>query len=314
MGALRSILGVTAIAVAVALGGCAEVTLGSHTAKRIANHVSPPPTAVVVPPKKSSGRPGGIYKVGEPYQVAGVWYYPKEQPDYDETGIASWYGPDFHGKATANGETYDMNDLTAAHQTLPMPSMVRVTNLENGRSILLRVNDRGPFVNGRIIDVSRRGAQLLGFFEKGTARVRVAVEQSESGRFVADKPQTTTEESVLAAAAPRDAVVAQELAPPSGTLQAPPRPSAGLDPAVKLEPVKATRIFIQAGAFSAADRAARLSDSLRGFGPASVSKTSVRGQDFHRVRIGPLASVEEADVLLAKVIGSGHAGARIVVD
>jgi rare lipoprotein A len=113
---------------------------------------------------------GGAFKVGNPYQISGVWYYPKEDPFYDETGIASWYGEDFHGKATANGERYDMNALTAAHRTLPMPVVVRVTNLENGRSLRLRLNDRGPYARGRIIDVSKRAAQLLGFQENGTAR------------------------------------------------------------------------------------------------------------------------------------------------
>src|SRR5882672_1868927 len=113
------------------------------------------------PTQQQATNPG--YKVGKPYLIDGVWYYPAVDHNYAETGIASWYGPDFHGLATANGETYDMNALTAAHRTLPMPSMVRVTNLDNGRQIALRVNDRGPFVNNRIIDVSRRAAQLLGF-------------------------------------------------------------------------------------------------------------------------------------------------------
>src|SRR5215510_258531 len=127
----------------------------------------------------------GYYKVGKPYAIDGVWYYPAVDYNYGETGIASWYGPDFHGLATANGETYDMNALTAAHRTLPMPSMVRVTNLENGRQIALRINDRGPFVNNRIIDVSRRAAQLLGFEQQGTARVRVEVMEAESRQLAA---------------------------------------------------------------------------------------------------------------------------------
>ena len=93
---------------------------------------------VTVPPN------AGVYKVGQPYQVDNVWYYPREQPDYDETGIASWYGPTFYGKPTANGEMYDGNKLTAAHKTLPMPVNVRVTNLDNGKSLVVRVNDRGP--------------------------------------------------------------------------------------------------------------------------------------------------------------------------
>src|SRR5690242_12256883 len=123
----------------------------------------------------SVAQKGGIYKVGQPYQIDGTWYYPAEDFNYDETGIASWYGEAFHAKVTANGEVFDLNALTAAHKTLPMPCIVQVTNLENGRSIELRVNDRGPFVRGRIIDVSRRAAQLLGFEGQGTTKVRVQV-------------------------------------------------------------------------------------------------------------------------------------------
>jgi rare lipoprotein A len=116
---------------------------------------------------------GGAYKVGKPYQVRGQWYYPAEQPDYDETGIASWYGDAFNGKPTANGEIFDMHGLSAAHKTLPLPSLVEVTNLDNGRSMQLRVNDRGPFVDDRIIDLSRGAAEELGVLRPGLARVRV---------------------------------------------------------------------------------------------------------------------------------------------
>ncbi len=105
----------------------------------------------------------GNYKIGKPYEIAGQWYYPAVDYEYSETGIASWYGPKFHGKQTANGEIFDQHEISAAHRTLPLPSMVRVTNLENGRSLDVRVNDRGPFAHGRIIDMSRRAAQLLGF-------------------------------------------------------------------------------------------------------------------------------------------------------
>ena len=123
---------------------------------------------------------GGIYKVGNPYKIAGKWYYPKEDYSYSEIGTASWYGEDFNGKPTANGERYNMNTLTAAHRTLPLPSIVRVTNLQNGRSIILRVNDRGPYVKDRIIDLSKRGAQLLGYMGQGTTRVKVEVLPKES--------------------------------------------------------------------------------------------------------------------------------------
>lgn len=123
-----------------------------------------------------SSRPGEAsphYKVGKPYQVNGRWYYPKEDPDYSEVGVASWYGSQFHGRLTANGEIFDMNRLSAAHTTLPLPSMVEVTNLENGRSVLVRINDRGPFADNRIIDLSREAARRLGFEQQGLARVRV---------------------------------------------------------------------------------------------------------------------------------------------
>src|ERR1700691_2094534 len=138
---------------------------------------APPPPLALRPPATAEHP---LYKVGDPYQINGVWYYPSEDLSYDETGIASWYGADFHGKYTANGEVYDLNALTAAHRTLPMPSIVQVTNLENGRTIKLRVNDRGPYLRGRIIDVSRRGAQLLGFEGGGTAKVRVRIVPAES--------------------------------------------------------------------------------------------------------------------------------------
>lgn len=136
------------------------------------------------------GTQGVERKVGKPYKIAGAWYYPKEQPHYDETGYASWYGRDFHGKKTANGEIYNMNALTAAHKTLPLPTYVKVTNLENGRTIVLRVNDRGPFVKGRIIDISRRGAQLLGFDKQGVTKVRVQA-VDEHGR-APNLPKTQT--------------------------------------------------------------------------------------------------------------------------
>src|SRR5437016_11635070 len=132
---------------------------------------SPEPGAEVSSVSLPNGN--GVYKIGEPYEQEGLWYYPREQSEYDETGIASWYGGDFHGRRTANGEVFDANGLTAAHPTLPMPVNVQVTNLENGKSLVLRVNDRGPFKHGRIIDVSQHAAQLLGFYGKGTAKVRV---------------------------------------------------------------------------------------------------------------------------------------------
>ncbi|HBC52657.1 MAG TPA: hypothetical protein DCZ06_00190, partial [Alphaproteobacteria bacterium] len=181
LGGTTRTMGLAALAVAVLLlVGCAEARFMSHAVKT-ASH-------------QTRDDQGGVYKVGNPYKVAGVWYYPKEEPGYDETGIASWYGKKFHGKYTANGEVYNMDALTAAHKTLPMPVKVRVTNLENGRSLVLRVNDRGPFVHGRVIDVSRRAAELLGFKQQGIARVRVQLIEPGGKKpretFVAKRPVT----------------------------------------------------------------------------------------------------------------------------
>ena len=131
-------------------------------------------------PKTSGQFVPGAYKVGNSYQVGGQWYYPKVDLAYDERGVASWYGPNFDGKKTANGEIYDMTLVSAAHKTLPLPSVVRFTNLQNGRSLVIRINDRGPFVRGRIIDLSRRAAELLGFSTQGTAMVQVRLLPEES--------------------------------------------------------------------------------------------------------------------------------------
>ena len=151
----------------ILLSGCAETMLVAHTAKKIKEF-------------NSNTVNKGYYKVGTPYKIKNVWYYPQVDFEYDETGIGSWYGPNFHQKLTANGEIFDQNSLTAAHRTLPMPSVVRVTNLENGRVLIVRINDRGPFAHGRIIDLSRRSSQLLGFKKQGTAKMRVQILPTES--------------------------------------------------------------------------------------------------------------------------------------
>lgn len=160
----------------------------------------------------------GTYRVGRPYEVHGVWYHPAVDYNYDHTGVASWYGEEFEGRLTANGEIFDLNRLTAAHTTLPMPSIIQVTNLENGRSLQLRVNDRGPFADGRLIDVSRRAAQLLGFEHRGTTLVRVKVLKSESIAAAEEAMHGSGE--VLVAAAPE--AVAAAPPPPPARRAAPP--------------------------------------------------------------------------------------------
>ncbi len=130
-------------------------------------------SARVVEPGAPVPKGGGAYRVGKPYTVAGRVYIPEEDVNYSATGVASWYGDDFHGRFTANGEVFDMNSISAAHKTLPLPSYVRVTNLANKRSIVVRVNDRGPYAQDRVIDLSVKTAQLLGFYGHGLAKVKV---------------------------------------------------------------------------------------------------------------------------------------------
>ncbi len=222
------------IAVVITFSGliaaCATSTV---TRSPVASNVAPPGRQVVPPVATAPAPPAPhpAYKVGEPYQVDGVWYYPQEQPGYDTTGIASWYGQDYQGKPTANGEIFDRNAVTAAHPTLPMPVNVRVTNLENGRSIVVRVNDRGPYINGRLIDVSEHAADLLGFRTQGLARVRVTFlgRADLNGPGLASLADETPPEIASAVpAAPVSAVEVGMLAPVMGVAVAAEKPVSAL--------------------------------------------------------------------------------------
>ncbi len=256
---------------------------------------------------------GGRYKVGEPYEVSGVRYYPRIQPNYSKTGIASWYGRPFHGRQTANGETYNMNELTAAHKTLPMPTMVRVTNLENGRSLVLRVNDRGPFVNGRIIDVSRRAAQLLGFFNAGTAKVRVESVSVQNGGFILDEVELSVGEQSTVQAEQRPDISVETLPPPDGVDQAP-ATAKNVSSRIRIQEVEPTQMYIQIGAFVDRSNADNLMDQLHAYGDASISPIMVKGTRYYRVRIGPMTSLDVADGQLGQMIHNGFTEARIIVD
>ncbi|HEY9080862.1 septal ring lytic transglycosylase RlpA family protein [Magnetovibrio sp.] len=332
---MRLIYKLSLVAVSAGLlAACAETKFVMHTAKRLGE----------------TNKSQGDYKVGKPYQVGGIWYYPSEDMSYDRTGIASWYGPNFDGKRTANGEIFDQWEVSAAHKTLPMPSVVRVTNLVNGRSLVVRINDRGPFKPGRIIDLSRRAAQLLDIEKSGTAQVRVQILPQES-RILAQRAKAGGTQ-LLAADTPIKAegvssqpVASQTLPEPpqmkmNSKLYVPPRQSVESAPIemAKVEqaplvdapvteaqrPVKVgevaqvavspTRLFIQAGAFSNASNAERVKQHLATIGDARVTPVSVNGRDFYRVRIGPLTTVAEADALLPQIIDAGYSGARTVVD
>ncbi len=321
-----------ALAAAV-LGGCAETQFIAHTAKRVGKAYEAPTAAAT-------------YKIGNPYQIESTWYYPAVDYRFDETGIASWYGPKFVGRRTANGEIFDMNALSAAHRTLPLPSVVRVTNLENGRSMVLRVNDRGPFARGRIIDVSRRAAQLLGFHRNGTARVRVQIMANESrvlaARLKGEAALAKIGTPIIVARLPSPIVSSAALPPPPGAAAAPvpavssaagqevdlapadgvdgmvpelaasePEPGLGV---VSVVPVHPTGVFVQAGAFAQFDNANRVRARLANLGPVNVTSVLVNGRDLFRVRAGPLASVTDADRILKWVIDAGYPDARIIVD
>src|SRR5580692_4156821 len=162
--------GVLAVAACLMLANCAS-------SGKFASRVDPKYGVSSSPRVVAFGEPvpkgGGTYRVGKPYTVAGRVYVPEEDTEYREEGLASWYGDDFHGRLTANGEVFDMASLTAAHPTLPMPCYARVTNLSNGKSLIVRVNDRGPYHGNRLIDVSNKAAELLEFKGNGVARVRV---------------------------------------------------------------------------------------------------------------------------------------------
>jgi rare lipoprotein A len=225
------------LAASAALAACSG-GVGGGTGFTSAAVVTPAAvtTALASPPADPKGLPngGGYYKVGEPYRIAGKTYVPREEPHYSKVGVASWYGYDFHGRKTANGEIYDLNAVTAAHPTLPLPSYARVTNLDNGRSIMVRINDRGPFVDDRIIDVSRTVARKLDFEHEGTADVRVeyigpaSLDGDDEKMLLASyrDPQTPPNQSggpiVLVAAAPASAGTLAFAGP--GPLPPAPRP------------------------------------------------------------------------------------------
>mgnify|MGYP000457015906 CR=1 FL=1 len=245
-------------------------------------------------------------KIGRPYQVSGRWYTPARQDDYSAVGQASWYGDEFHGRPTANGEVFDMNKMTAAHPTLPIPSYVEVTNLDNGRTAILRVNDRGPFARNRILDVSRRAAEELGFKSRGTANVRVTYlgprenELGGTGRLY----------SVSAPAGPAP------VAAPTTPINVEPitrAPSAPISrPAVDNQPA-VPGWFIQAGAFSEPHRAESVRAQLGGVGPSTIETVSVGGQTLHRVLVGPYPAEMSANAARYQVAGAGFGDARLIL-
>lgn len=335
---MKNVLRLLPVLSMLMLAACAETQFGASVAKSAMKDT------------KSQG----AYKVGNPYLIEGQEYYPRESFDYTETGIASWYGPGFHAKQTANGEKFDQHELTAAHRTLQMPSLVRVTNLENGRSVVLRVNDRGPFARGRIIDVSQKGAELLGFKNKGTAKVRVETLPAESRRIAEhakagmdtrgyevalnnnprpanpNQPVTLYPDRV-ALSVQTDAAADTMGAAKVASVEAVQLPESKLEPVqghissdgrfmpnpvVTQQPIPAGggNVYVQAGAFGDSANAERLSARMAAYGPSRVYHVNIGGRDFYRVRLGPYNTIPAADSALNQVLTAGTNNAMIVVD
>ncbi|MCB1652331.1 MAG: septal ring lytic transglycosylase RlpA family protein [Alphaproteobacteria bacterium] len=282
------------------LSACAEVELASHVAKK------------AMPSSQSSPATQGTFKVGSAYKVKGQWYEPKETYSFTQTGVASWYGPNFNGKKTANGEIFNMNELTAAHKTLQLPSLVRVTNLDNGRSVVVRVNDRGPFSNGRIIDLSKRAAQELDFIRQGTARVKIQVLSEESRQIaeLAKGGQSTrgTELALNNRASAHPAPLQQSRVAAAAT----PAPKPAL--ALQIPPGTTHGIYVQAGSFSNPQNAENLVNRLRSFGTAKIHSALIDGREFYRVRFGPMQNEQKAGTLMARLNDTGQSAAVVVVD
>ena len=264
---------------ALLLHGCSTSVFDEQDGPGEHRDVSGVPDAIPrVEPLSRGGNPTS-------YVVFGKRYYPmRDSRGFIERGIASWYGRKFHGRKTSNGETYDMYAMTAAHKRLPLPSFAEVVNLENGRRVVVRVNDRGPFHDNRIIDLSYAAASRIGMLGKGTALVEVRAIDPRGPR----RAPTTRTASV----------------PPA----APPTRSSGVE--------RAPRIFLQAGAFSDSTNAERLRQRLESGLSRSVRvlPADSHAGRVHRVQVGPLASVEIADRISARLTGLGVAKPLIVID
>ena len=294
------------------------------------------PTAPVTPPPKPDSIPEVIPRIeprarsGNPpfYDVFGKRYYVlSSSVGYRERGVASWYGPGFHNVRTSIGEPYDMYGMTAAHKTLPLPAYVRVTNLQNGRSVVVRVNDRGPFVGNRIIDLSYSAAAKLDMLRNGTAMVEVrTIDPSAPPPVItasatpapATAPPAATALTIVApaAAAPASSAPAGSApaAAPAATAPGTATPTAG--PGVTSPAAAATALFVQAGAFSDPANAERLAEKLRGgnYGKVIVRDDQIAGRRMYRVRIGPVPSVAEFDRVVAALERAGINDAHLALD
>ncbi len=282
-------------------------------------------------PQAPRPQPQPRYLVGEPYQMGGSWSYPREDFGLVETGLAAVAADARAGRRTANGEVHDPAWLTAAHRTLQLPAVLRVTNLENGLQLDVRANDRGPASPGRVVELSRRAAELLGIRPGGTAQVRIAVVADASQALAAALPNPEAPRLAVATA-PVGAIGREDLAPPPGAVQAArvrearalPRPPGGASDGAAIPvqvpdrlPEQVTRgwaqpgrLFVETATFSRRDMAERQAARIG----ARVEAIGPRARQSFRVRIGPLNTVAEADRALENTRRAGVSDARIIVD
>ena len=292
------------------------------------------PPVPVTPPPKPDSIPEVIPRIeprarsGNPpfYDVFGKRYYVlSSSVGYRERGVASWYGPGFHKVRTSIGEPYDMYGMTAAHKTLPLPAYVRVTNLQNGRSVVVRVNDRGPFVGNRIIDLSYSAAAKLDMLRNGTAMVEVrTIDPSAPPPVItasatptpAAAPPAATALTIVAPAAAAPAGSAPAVSTPAAAVAAPGTATPTAGSGVTSPTAPAPALFVQAGAFSDPANAERLAEKLRGgsYGKVIVRDDQVAGRRMYRVRIGPVPSVAEFDRVVAALERAGINDAYLALD
>jgi rare lipoprotein A len=296
-------------AVAVAMTACFSAPPRRESPSPVATpepESAPPAQSVpdVVPrsePRSRSGNPPFYDVLGKRYFVL------SSNIGYVERGVASWYGPGFHKVRTSTGETYDMYGMSAAHKTLPLPAYVRVTNLQNGRSVVVRVNDRGPFVGNRIIDLSYTAASKLDMLRNGTAMVEVRSLDAAPAPAPQTPPITAADSAPVAA--PLTASPLEAASPASAS------PATAAGSQVVQVPVPAA-LFIQAGAFSEPKNAERLVEKLRGgaYGKIFVRDDEIAGRRMYRVRIGPVPSVAEFDRIVAALARVGVNDAHLALD
>ena len=273
-----------------------------------------------------------IYKIGNPYVVHGKRYFPKKNLNYDEKGIASWYGPKFHGKLTANGEIFNQYKLTAAHKTLPIPSAVKVTNLKNNKSLIIRVNDRGPFVNDRIIDLSYHSAKKLNLLEAGTGFVRVQILRPESilleklakrGKFpeINDITKKTTPpiNQVNFSNVSIKEIGKTKLDDNNEESLNKNKTDTHIEEAKKRVDVlkindKKYKIWIQIASFSNKKSASILKNKFNSIKNINIKKFNFKGKTFFRVRVGPFKKITETKKIYNLLINSGMEGTKIFVE